>query len=122
MRLRGTRPWTDGVVVERDEVRAPVERQHVSYGCPRGHQVIVPFAAQADVQVPDVWPCTTHGTECVRAGVTDPTRPATPPAHGNRRPRTPWQMLRERRTIPELDALLDEALAKLHAQRLPPNA
>jgi hypothetical protein len=84
--------------------------------------VIVPFAALADVKVPDVSPCTTHGTECVRAGVTDPARTASPPAHGNRRPRTPWQMLRERRTIPELDALLDEALAKLHAQRLPPNA
>jgi hypothetical protein len=113
--VHGTRPWTNGARVKQDEERGPAERQHVSYDCPHGHQVVVPFAAGTDIQVPERWSCPTHGAECVRPGVTEPAAQAKPA--GGKPPRTPWQMLCERRTIPELEALLNEALSKLRAQR-----
>ncbi|MFB9429434.1 RNA polymerase-binding protein RbpA [Streptoalloteichus tenebrarius] len=62
---------------------------------------------------PEVWDCPRHSARSTREDLPDP--PPPPPVI--RPPKRPWQMLRERRTIPELEDLLAERLALLQAQR-----
>jgi hypothetical protein len=67
----------------------------------------VPFAFDADV--PPLWECRC-GAEALLA---DATRPAP---RSVKAPRTHWDMLLERRSIAELEVLLDERLALLRAK------
>ncbi|GAA4845729.1 hypothetical protein GCM10025787_29780 [Saccharopolyspora rosea] len=68
----------------------------------------------ADAAVPDTWECPHHSTRARAAEVDNPT-----PAR-RKRPRTHWDMLLERRSIPDLERLLNERLALLKARRQPP--
>lgn len=76
------------------------------YDCPDGRVIVIPFAA--DAEVPPVWEAPNGGEALLR----DATRPE--PKAGKKQ-RTHWDMLLERRTISELEDLLDERLALLRS-------
>jgi hypothetical protein len=92
-----------------DDLVEPAEAQRVSYRCPKGHQFAVRLFAEAEM-IPLTWDCA-----CGSKARTDETaaqevmvkkRTGSPS-------KTPWEQLRERRSIPELEALLEERLAIL---------
>jgi len=106
---RGTR--LGAISYERDEQVAPAERLPTAYECSAGHRSLVPFSVEAlEAEIPYDWTC--------RCG-----RPATRPQHINvqakpeRHVRTHWDMLLERRTIADLEELMSERLALLHAHQ-----
>lgn len=83
------------------------ERQSVGFDCPNGHHFEITFSIEAEL--PTEWECPRCGKVGVRSdGVTGEEKPVKPP-------RTHWDMLRERRSIPELEDLLAEQLDKLRA-------
>jgi hypothetical protein len=110
--LRGTQPWFAGRDDPQTELKMASDyapRAAARYACPKGHDFEVPFSD--DAEVPPVWECRRHGTESqVIDDVVHPQQPV-------KAPRTHWDMLRERRSIPELQVLLDERLAELTAIR-----
>src|SRR5829696_6368432 len=103
--LRGT-----GLGAKSFEDEAGVEfaaRQEVGYDCPRDHHFSLVFAAEADI--PSVWECPRCGAESLRADGERPELKEEKPA------RTHWDMLRERRSIAELEDLLAERLNQLRS-------
>ena len=98
--LRGTSIGSRSL--ETDENVEFASRHDVVYVCPEGHRTIVPFADGAET--PDRWECRC-GKIAKRqdVDVTDPEAKQKPQ-------RTPWDMRRERRTIPELQELLEHRL------------
>jgi len=105
--MRGTR--LGALSYETDAHVAPAERMVVSYLCSEGHQTLVPFSVEAE-EIPFEWTC-----RCGRTA----TRPdvASPEEKPVKHTRTHWDMLLERRTIADLEALLRERLDLLHAQQ-----
>ena len=106
--LRGT-----GLGAKSFEDEAGVEfaaRQEVGYDCPRDHHFSLVFAAEADI--PSVWECPRCGAESLRADGERPELKEEKPA------RTHWDMLRERRSIAELEDLLAERLNQLRSGEL----
>jgi hypothetical protein len=85
------------------------ERFDVYYDCPNGHTIVLPFALEAEV--PTVWECRCGAEAIVREGTKPEPKPGKPP-------RTHWDMLLERRTIAELEELLNERLELLRSGRL----
>ena len=80
-------------------------RRLVSFDCPNGHSFAVPFSVEAEQ---------TYTWECRVCGATAHRRDGeTGEAKAGRKPRTPWDMLLERRTIDDLELLLKERLALL---------
>jgi hypothetical protein len=109
--LRGT-----GLGSKSFEDEAGVEfaaRQEVSYNCPRDHHFSLVFAAEADI--PSLWECPRCGAESLRS---DHERPVM---KEEKAVRTHWDMLRERRSIAELEDLLNERLDLLRSGALGPN-
>lgn len=102
--MRGMRLGAQSL--ERDDHVAPAERRIVRYVCPEGHITTMPFFLEAD-EIPSVWDCRC-GKEAVWPEGPVPEPVATKPA------RTHWDMLLERRTIADLEELLEERLALLH--------
>ncbi len=82
------------------------ERVEVHYDCPNGHTVTMPFSVEAEV--PAVWECRC-GAEALLRGGERPEKKATRPV------RTHWDMLLERRSIAELEELLEESLETLRS-------
>jgi hypothetical protein len=76
-----------------------------TYDCPQGHSFDVPFSVEADV--PYTWECRVCGA---RATLRDGEAPESV---AGRHQRTPWDMLLERRSMDDLEALLDERLTLL---------
>jgi hypothetical protein len=97
-----------------DDLVEPAETQALPYRCSAGHAFVVRFFAEAEV-LPRLWDCPT----CGGAGRTGHAVAQDVPVVG--RPaasrKSPWQQLRERRTIAELETLLDERLQLLRAHR-----
>ena len=95
-----------------DDLVEPAETRDVMYRCPSGHTFVTRFFAGADI-VPRRWEC----RSCDAHALTDD--PASEEVPESRRwlgrSKTAWQMLRERRTIAELETLLDERLRLLRA-------
>ncbi len=87
----------------------PAPRRAVRYGCPWGHVFEVPFCAAAEI--PHVWVCRLHGTESTVLDGAAPEQTKANPA------RTHWDMLLERRSVPELEELLNERLDARQAAR-----
>jgi hypothetical protein len=89
---------------------APAEVRLVVYRCVDGHVTRARFFAEAD-EINERWECSTCGGIAVTdlPGVLPPRKPSKPVAQN----KTPWQHLRERRTIEELESLLEERLASL---------
>ena len=86
--------------------------QHI-YTCTScGRDTTLTFAA--DAEVPPAWECRTCGAEALlRVG----EGTATVDHSGDKTPRSHWDMLLERRSIPELEELLEERLAYVRARR-----
>ncbi|MDQ3886786.1 MAG: RNA polymerase-binding protein RbpA [Actinomycetota bacterium] len=104
--LRGSRLGTVSYETDRDHDLAP--RRSVQYACPKGHDFDVPFADDADP--PATWECRLHGDESELLGTELEQKKIKPP-------RTHWDMLLERRSIPELEELLNERLTELRGRR-----
>ncbi len=101
--LRGSR--LGAVSYENDHSTEPAERQVAKYSCPNGHHYEVPFSAEAEV--PQTW-------ECRFCGAVGNREDGTPAEQARGKPaRSHWDMLRERRSIPELEAILQERLEVL---------
>lgn len=104
--LRGTNLST--LSLETDENIAYSERQTVRYECQCGKITELPFSVEADV--PSIWECRC-GKEATLVDGPEPSRKPVKPA------RTHWDMLLERRSVPELEELLEERLTWLRASR-----
>ncbi|HUR51926.1 MAG TPA: RNA polymerase-binding protein RbpA [Mycobacteriales bacterium] len=105
--LRGSR--LGSVSYESDKHTEFAPRIGVAFDCPRGHATTVPFAAEADI--PSSWECRVCGATALRRDGAQPDDKPSKPA------RTHWDMLLERRSIAELEEVLAERLAALHAEQ-----
>ena len=105
--LRGMRLGTQSMETAAHAELA--ERIQVHYDCPNGHVLSMPFSVEADV--PLSWECHCGALALLRDG-------ARPEIKTERQARTHWDMLLERRTIPELEELLQERLVLLRAGRV----
>ena len=99
--LRGSRLGAVSYESDRNTDLAP--RQAVTFDCPNGHHFSVPFAV--DAEVPATWECRLCGKTAPRSGGAEPEPKKTKPA------RTHMDMIRERRTTADLEAVLKEQLA-----------
>lgn len=107
--LRGSRLVSTSYEDERGVEFA--ERQSVGYECARGHRFDMTFAVEAEI--PALWDCPRCGAEALRLATERPEQDL------GKAPRTHWDMLLERRSIDELQGLLDERLELLRAGKLP---
>lgn len=110
--LRGSRLGATSYEDERGVEFA--ERQAVAYSCSAGHRFEMMFSTEAEV--PALWDCPRCGAEALRIATTRPEEQPGKPA------RTHWDMLLERRSIEELEIILDERLELLRAGVLPGGA
>ncbi|MDQ4501043.1 RNA polymerase-binding protein RbpA [Sinomonas sp. ASV322] len=104
--LRGMRLGAQSMESEAGVEPAP--RQRVEYRCEDGEQVFVTFSSEAEI--PPVWTSKT-GKE---AFLVDGERPSE---NAEKAVRTHWDMLLERRSIPELEQILEDRLALLREKR-----
>ena len=104
--LRGSR--LGALSMETDENVVPSERQITTYLCPNGHVIELPFSVEAEI--PPTWECRCGADAKLKDGVEAEAK-AVKPA------RTHWDMLLERRSIPELEELLEERLTLLRESR-----
>ncbi len=104
--LRGSRMVSFSM--ETSENVVPSERQIVVYVCPQEHRIELPFSIEAEI--PPTWECRCGGEALLLDGKMPDRKPVKPP-------RTHWDMLLERRSIPELEELLEERLEVLRASR-----
>ncbi len=87
-------------------------RQRVVYVCGQGHEFDIPMAAEADV--PPLWECPRCGSEALARDLERPEPKDVKPA------RTHWDMLLERRSEKELEAILTERLELLRGGAIGP--
>lgn len=104
--LRGSR--LGAVSYENERSQEPAARRRQSYDCPQGHRFFRVFAEEAEV--PASWECPQCGRSALATDAARPEPKKVKPA------RTHWDMLTERRSTAELQALLDERLAELRGQ------
>lgn len=104
--LRGSRMGAVSYETDRDHDLAP--RQMVRYKTESGEIFDVPFAH--DAEIPGTWLCKNGQVGELVEGEGIDSKPAKPP-------RTHWDMLRERRSIEELDVLLEERIEQLRKRR-----
>ena len=105
--LRGTRLGATSYENDRNTDLAP--RQEIAFDCPKGHHFSVPFAAEAEV--PATWECRVCGALAFTSTGDLPTPKKVKP------PRSHWDMLRERRSIADLEQVLAERLALIRGER-----
>jgi hypothetical protein len=105
--LRGSR--LGAVSYESDKHTEFAPRVGVVFDCQHGHATTVPFAAEADL--PASWECRVCGATALRR---DGEQPESKPVKAAR---THWDMLLERRSLAELEEVLAERLAALHAEQ-----
>jgi hypothetical protein len=105
--LRGTRLGATSYENDRNTDLAP--RQEIGFDCPKGHHFTVPFAAEAEV--PATWECRICGAIALTATGDQPSPKKAKP------PRSHWDMLRERRSIADLEQVLAERLALIRGER-----
>ena len=105
--LRGSR--LGALSMETDHNVVPSERNITTYLCPNGHSIELPFSVEADV--PHTWECRCGEDAKLQGG--GPPPELKPVKHV----RTHWDMLLERRSIPELEELLEERLTLLRQSR-----
>ncbi|APT90807.1 membrane protein [Corynebacterium sphenisci DSM 44792] len=104
--LRGSRMGAVSYETDRDHDLAP--RRMVKYQTDDGDVYEVPFAE--DAEIPGEWLCKNGQVGKLIEGEGTEAKPVKPP-------RTHWDMLRERRSIEELDVLLDERIDLLRKRR-----
>ncbi|PKQ32627.1 MAG: hypothetical protein CVT62_00795 [Actinobacteria bacterium HGW-Actinobacteria-2] len=84
-------------------------RQEIGFDCSGGHHFQVVFAEEAEL--PTEWECPRCGATARRSDGVEPEVKETKPV------RTHWDMLRERRSIEELEDLLAERLDEIRGTR-----
>lgn len=105
--LRGSRLGSTSY--ESDAGVEPAAREDTVFHCPHGHTFMVPFSVEADI--PNEWEC--------RCGAIALRADAAPSEEKRVRPvRTHWDMLLERRTVGDLEDLLNERLQLLRSGKL----
>ncbi|GGG67928.1 RNA polymerase-binding protein RbpA [Corynebacterium pelargi] len=104
--LRGSRMGAVSYETDRDHDLAP--RQMVRYKTDAGEVFEVPFAD--DAEIPNTWLCKNGQMGMLVEGEGIEAKPA-------KAPRTHWDMLRERRSIEELDVLLEERIEQIRKRR-----
>lgn len=104
--LRGSRMGAVSYETDRDHDLAP--RQLVKYRTDAGDIFEVPFAD--DAEVPGTWLCKNGQVGTLMEGEGLESKAVKPP-------RTHWDMLCERRTIEELDILLEERVEAIRKRR-----
>ena len=83
-------------------------RREIGFNCPQGHHFTKAFSEEAEL--PTVWECPRCGREAERSdGVAKVVKEQKPQ-------RTHWDMLRERRSLAELEELLAERVDNLRDQ------
>ncbi len=87
-------------------------RQRIAYVCPQGHEFDIPMSVEADV--PALWECPRCGSEALNRDGEKPEPKAEKPA------RTHWDMLLERRSVGELEEILQERLELLRSGQIGP--
>ncbi len=105
--LRGSR--LGAVSYETEYGAEPAPRNIAAYRCARGHEFSVPFSEEAEI--PSTWDCRLDGTAALLIDGPAQEAKKTKP------PRTHWDMLMERRTIADLEEVLEERLDVLRARR-----
>ncbi|MDP9800014.1 hypothetical protein J2S49_000090 [Arcanobacterium wilhelmae] len=106
--LRGMKIGANSL--ESDAGVAFVERREEEYLCPNGHRFFVTLAAEAEA--PAKWECKCgQMADLVRGGGVEENKKVKPA-------RTHWDMILERRSLDELQVLLDERLELLRAGKL----
>jgi RNA polymerase-binding protein len=105
--LRGTRLGATSYENDRNTDLAP--RQDVPFDCPNGHHFSVPFAAEAEL--PPMWECRVCGSMATASTGDSPSPKKVKP------PRSHWDMLMERRTVEDLEAVLAERLEVVRERR-----
>ena len=98
--LRGSRLGAQSYETDVNVEAAP--RATTTYDCPQGHRTTVPFSVEADIPV--TWECRVCGEEALRTDTAQPEPKKSKPQ------RTHWDMLMERRSVAELEVLLEERL------------
>ena len=106
-RMRGSRLGSVSYETDRNHDLAP--RQIARYRTENGEEFEVPFAD--DAEIPGSWRCR-NGMDGALIEGGESTEPKKVKV-----PRTPWDMLRERRSIEELDELLKERLEIIRSAR-----
>jgi hypothetical protein len=107
-RMKGSRVGA-GVSYETERNRELEPRQIARYRTDNGEEFEVPFAD--DAAIPGTWLCRNgmEGTVIEGGELAEPKKVKVP--------RTPWDMLRERRSIEQLDELLQERLEIIQSRR-----
>src|SRR5262249_54818758 len=105
--LRGPRLGATSYENDRNTDLAP--RQEIAFDCPKGHHFSVPFAAEAEI--PATWECRVCGAVAFTSAADLPTPKKVKP------PRSHWDMLRERRSISDLEQVLAERLPLTRGER-----
>jgi hypothetical protein len=115
MRNRSVR--ASGLGTKSFEGEAGVElapRRTLGFDCALGHHFGIVFAEEADL--PAAWDCPRCGEPATRSDG------FSAEAKDVKRVRTHWDMLRERRSLAELEELLAERLTLLKSGAIGPNA
>jgi hypothetical protein len=115
MRNRSVR--ASGLGTKSFEGEAGVElapRRTLGFDCALGHNFGIVFAEEAEL--PAVWDCPRCGEPATRSDG------FSAEAKDVKRVRTHWDMLRERRSLAELEELLAERLTLLKSGAIGPNA
>ncbi len=99
----GARSFADGTGVEF------AARQEVGFDCPKSHHFTLVFAEEAEL--PTEWECPRCGETARRSDGVEPEEKPVKPV------RTHWDMLRERRSIEELEELLAERLDEIRGNQ-----
>lgn len=88
-------------------------RRRVSYWCANGHETAPSFAQEHGSEVPDVW-------DCPRCGYPAGQDQSNPPTPSRNEPyKTHLAYVKERRTDEDGAAILETALEKFRAKRVP---
>jgi hypothetical protein len=104
--LRGMRLGAQSMETESGVEPAP--RQRIEYRCADGEQVFVTFSSEAEI--PATWVSKT-GKEAI---LVDGEKPVDA---NEKAVRTHWDMLLERRSMEELEQILEDRLVKLRERR-----
>jgi len=111
--MRGSR--IGALSYENDLHVVPPPTTPLQYVCPEGHVTVVPFSIEAE-DIPRTWGCRC-GREATATAELE--NMASTDVKEARYVRTHWDMLLERRSIAELEELLNERLALLHGDDMP---
>jgi hypothetical protein len=107
-RMKGSRVGA-GLSYETERNRELEPRQIARYRTDNGEEFDIPFAD--DAEIPHTWECRNgmKGTLIDGGDLAEPKKVKVP--------RTPWDMLRERRSIEQLEELLKERLELIKSRR-----